>query len=126
MDLWVRTVLPARVDLAGPAGPGGPGSPVKSSTTVTIAAGAFVDEQLRLSTTVRVYVVVRAGDASVVQLLGFVKPSAGDQAQLTPPNPVSIATSPGVIVAPPLAIAVTAGHDPAPTPLNAMGVIVGC
>lgn len=55
--------------------------------TVTVTVTTLLDEQPFASVTISEYVVVVAGEAIGEQLAALERPVAGDQAQLTPPQP---------------------------------------
>jgi hypothetical protein len=71
-----------------------------------VTAASLVDAHPLAAVTVREYVVVEAGVAVGEQLLASESPVAGDQEQLTPPEPERDAEDPAAIVAEPEAAAV--------------------
>jgi hypothetical protein len=77
-----------------------------AATTVTVTVALLVETQPLASVTVSAYVVVAAGEAVGEQLLALESPAAGDQEQLTPPEPLSGVEEPATIVAVPEATAV--------------------
>ena len=73
---------------------------------MTVTVEVFVEWHPPRPVTVSAKVVVRSGDAAVVQLFGSESAVCGDQEQLTPPEPVSGVEVPAQIVAEPDATAI--------------------
>ena len=100
---WIGTVPPAHISPPPDTVAAG------LASTVTVTNGALFETQPFASVTVRVYVVVAAGEADGAQLAGFDRPAAGAHRQDTPPEPESGVDAPAQISADPEAAAVGRG-----------------